>query len=189
MSLVHLVQDNGEIARRRASLPAGSFVEAWPDLYTPGHVWLGAEAKQALDAAGTPLPSSLALEADHVPVYYGPHLTALESLPTEESLRARVLSGAGVAVAWITLDQFGQRTLARAEAPSDPTFFLRRRGGGPAHLWRLFRSRDEAIVFMREHYGSDPEAQAWAASLTAASFSDLIERHARRAPPGDRRST
>src|SRR5262245_17301154 len=180
MGLVHLVQDSGEIARRRGALPAGSFVEAWPDLFTPGHVWLGSEAKQTLDAAGAPLLSSLTLEGDHVAVYYGPHLTALESLPTEESLRARVLSGAGVAVAWITLDQFGQRTLARADSPSDPTFFLRRRGGGPAHLWRLFRSRDEAIAFMREHYGNDPEAQAWATGLAAASFADLIERHARR---------
>ena len=124
------------------------------------------------------------LVADHVPVYYGPRLTALESLPPEESLRARALSAHGMAVAWITLDQFGGRTLYRADSPADPTFFLRRRGGGDAHLWRLFRTRDEAVAFMREHYASDPEAQAWASSLRAESFADLIDRHARGRPPG-----
>ncbi len=184
MSLMHLVLDSGEIARRRAALPAGSFVEAWPDLSTPSHVWLGTEAKQLLDRAGPPLPSSLSLEGDHVRVYYGPRLTALESLPTEESLRARVLSAGGMAVAWITLDQFGERTLARTDSPLDPVFFLRRRGGGSAHQWRLFRTRDEAVTFMREHYGNDPEAQAWAADLSPESFDGLIERHARRPPPG-----
>lgn len=184
MGRVFLVRDGGEIARRRASLPPGSFVEAWPDLLTPGHVWLGAEAKQALDAVAAPLAAALALEADHVPVYYGPRLTALESLPVEESLRTRVLSGHGMAVAWITLDQFGDRTLYRADSPLDPTFFLRRRGGGDAHLWRLLRTRDEAVAFMREHYGSDPEAQAWARRLEVEDFDELIARHALRVPPG-----
>lgn len=186
MTAVYLVPDGGEIARRRASLPAGTFVEAWPDLYTSGHVWLGSGAKQILDAVGVPLTPVLTLDADRVPVYYGPRLSDLESLPPEESLRARVLSAAGVAVAWVTLDQFGDRNGARAESPLDPTFFLRRRGGPSAHLWRLFRSHDEAVVYLREYYASDPEAQAWAKSIIAVSFADLIERHGRREPPGAR---
>lgn len=185
MSCVYLVPDSGEIARRRGSLPAGVVVEAWPDLYTAGHVWVGAESKRALDGAGGPLTALLSLEGDRVPVFYGPRLADLESLPTEESLRSRVLSAHGIAVAWITLDQFGQRTEYQPDSPLDPTFFLRRRGGGAAaHIWRLFRSRAEAGSFMRERYGNDPEAQAWAEKLRSEDFADLIGRHATREPPG-----
>jgi hypothetical protein len=183
MSRLYLVADNAEIARRRPSLPAGAVVEAWPDLYTPGHVWMGTESKLLLDAAGEPLPAVLSLDGDRVPVFYGPRLADLESLPTEESLRARVLSAHGVAVAWITLDQFGERTEAPAQSPLDPTFFLRRRGGGAAHVWRLFRTRAEAGAFMRERYGNDREAQAWAEALGIEDFAGLIARYATREPP------
>ena len=178
MSPLYLVADDGEIARRRPSLPAGAVVEAWPDLYTPGHVWLGAESKQLLDAAGEPLAAALSLDGDRVPVFYGPRLSDLESLPAEESLRGRVLSAHGRAVAWITLDQFGERTEYQPESPLDPTFFLRRRGGGAANIWRLFRTRAEACAFMRERYGNDAEARTWAERLGADDFADLIKRHA-----------
>ena len=184
MSLLYLITDTGEIARRRPALPAGAVVEAWPDLYTPGHVWLGTESKQILDATGEPLAAVLSLDGDHVPIFYGPRLADIESLPTEESLRTRVLSAHGMAVAWITLDQFGERTEYQPDSPLDPTFFLRRRGGSAAHVWRLFRTRAEAGAFMRERYGNDLEAQAWAEKLGSEDFADLIGRHATREPPG-----
>jgi hypothetical protein len=183
MSVLYLITDNGEIARRRPALPAGAVVEAWPDLYTPGNVWIGMESKQLLDAAGQPLAPILSLEGDHVPIFYGPRLADLESLPTEDSLRTRALSAHGMAVAWITLDQFGDRTEYQPESPLDPTFFLRRRGGGAVHIWRLFRTRAEACAFMRERYGNDPEAQNWAEKLAVDNFAELLERHATGEPP------
>jgi hypothetical protein len=183
VSRLCLVADHAEVARRRPALPPGVVVEAWPDLYSPGSVWVGAESKQLLDAAGGAITPLLSLEAEHVPIFYGPRLADLDSLPTEDSLRTRVLSAHGVAVAWITLDRFGERTEYQPESPLDPTFFLRRRGGGAAHVWRLFRTRDEAGAFMRERYASDPEAQAWADALAVADFAELIERYATPGPP------
>jgi hypothetical protein len=183
VSLLYLLTDSGEIARRRALLPAGAVVEAWADLYMSGHVWVGAASMQLLASAGPPLASVLTLEGERVPVFYGPRLADLDSLPPEESLRARVLSAHGMAVVWITLDQFGERSDARADSPLDPTFFLRCRGGATAHIWRLFRNRTEAGAFMRERYGGDAEAQAWAQGLQVADFDELIARHAVRVPP------
>lgn len=183
VSLLYLLADSGEIARRRARLPAGAVVEAWADLFMSGHVWLGAESMRLLASAGPPLAPALALDGERVPVFYGPRVADLDSLPPEESLRSRVLSAHGMAVAWITLDQFGERNEARSDSPLDPTFFLRRRGGSAAHIWRLFRSRDEAGAFMRERYGGDSEAQAWAQGLPVAGFDELIARHAVRVPP------
>lgn len=183
MSLLYLLADGGEIARRRALLPAGAVVEAWSDLYVSGHVWIGADSMQMLASVGPQLAPSLVLEGERIPIFYGPRLADLDSLPPEESLRTRVASAHGMAVAWITLDQFGERSDARGDSPLDPTFFLRRRGGGTAHIWRLFRGRAEAGTFMLERYGNDPEAQAWAQGLSVADFDELIARHAVRVAP------
>lgn len=81
MARLHLVEDRGEIARRRPLCAKGRLVEAWPDLYVPGRFWLGDCSKALLDAVGEPLPSLLSLPGDVVPVYYGPQLTDVESLP------------------------------------------------------------------------------------------------------------
>ena len=112
-------------------------------------------------------------------VYYGPRLTDIASLPTEASLKARILSAHGMAGAWITLDQFGERVMHRVDSPLDPIFFLRRPGSPVTHQWRLFRTRSEAVLFMREHYGNDLEANDWAAGLAVGSYEELLERHGR----------
>ena len=180
MSRLCCVADADAIVRRRALVPAGQVIEAWNDLYTPGHFWLGEESKRLLDAAGEPVAPVITLPAAAVAVYYGPQLTDLESLPPEDSLKARVLSGHGIAVAWITLDRFGQRASYEPASPADPVFHLRRVGGGAGHLWRLFRTRQEAVVYMRESYGIDSEGADWAGALAVSDFEDLVTRFARR---------
>jgi hypothetical protein len=180
MSRIFLVPDGGEIARRRQRLPAGQLVEAWPDLYVPGLVWIGEDARAALETATSALRPALSVDAASVTIYYGPRLTDLASLPAESSLKSRILSAHAVAAAWITLDQFGERVIHRTESPLDPVFFLRRPGGSATHQWRLFRTKPEAVAFMREHYGGDPEARDWADGLAVGSYDELLERHARR---------
>ena len=175
MSRLYLVHGGDEIPRRRALLPAGSVAEAWADRFTPGLFWMGEESKALLESVGTPMTMRQVVPANRVAVYYGPRLTDIESLPPEESLKARVLSDHGIAVAWITLDRFGKRTTYEPKAPSDPVFHLRRRGGGAGHLWRLFRARAEAVVFMGEAYGKPSEARDWAEALEAADFDTLVK--------------
>ena len=177
MGALYLVADGLEITRRRARVPAGQIVEAWPDLYVAGDFWLGAGSKALLDAIGPPIRVKLSLESAWVPVHYGPRLRDTASLPLEESLQARTLSARGVGVAWITLDQSGARTEYQPQSPTDPVFFLRRPGGGAVHIWRLFRSRREAVVYMREHYGTDPDAHAWAEALPVEDYEALLRRH------------
>lgn len=178
MDRVHLISDGAELVRRRKLVPAGSVVEAWPDLDVPGHFWLGEASKALLDAAGEPLAPKLSVDGARVPIYYGPRLCAIASLPLEESLRARVLSARGVAVAWITVDQLGDRREYEPRSPADPVFFLRRPGSVGAHVWRLFRTRQEAIAYVQEHFGKDPEAVDWAQGLPAADYEELIGRGA-----------
>jgi hypothetical protein len=176
MARLHALPDAGEVARRRRRLPPGRLLEAWPDLYVAGQAWVGDQARALLEEAGGPLPVTLSVDAAEVPIYYGPRLSDVESLPLEESLRARVLSAHGIAVAWITYDQFGQRTVYEPSGPADPIFYLRRPAGSVAHIWRLFRTKSEARVYMAEYYGRDSEGQDWAESLPAETFDDLLAR-------------
>jgi hypothetical protein len=180
VSRLYLTTEKDEIARRRGLIPKGQVVEAWADLVEPAAVWLGEESKALLDGAGPPLSVRLALPADAVAVYYGPQLRDIESLPREASLRARVVSARGVAAAWITLDRFGQANAFEPGSPADPVFNLRRVGGGKGHLWRLFRTKQEAIAYMVESYGRESEGAAWARALAVESFEDLVQRHALR---------
>ena len=183
MSRLCCVADADAIVGRRALVPAGQVIEAWNDLYTPGHFWLGEESKCLLDAAGEPVPPVITLPAAAVAVYYGPQLTDLESLPPEDSLKARVLSGHGIAVAWITLDRFGQRMVHEPKGLADPVFHLRRRGGGAGHLWRLFTTKREAVVYMAEAYGKESEGAEWAETLPLDDFETLLKEHTSGPPP------
>jgi hypothetical protein len=176
MALIHLIEATAEIARRRKALPPGTLVEAWPDLTEPGVAWVGDEAKRLLDSAGPPIPARLSVSEDLIGIYYGPRLRDVGSLPREESLRARVLSAHGVAVAWVTIDERGERAAPEIEATSDPTFYLRRPRGDAAHLWRLFRTRREAEAFVEMHFADDAEAGRWARDLPVEDFPSLMAR-------------
>jgi hypothetical protein len=179
VSRLYFLPDGQEMIRRRARVPAGSVVEAWADMAVGGGTfWVGEESKGLLDAAGeVPMTPRLALPADTVPIFYGPRLCDLESLPRQESLRARVLSAHGVAAAWITLDRHGRRTTHEPTGPADPVFHLRRAGGGAGHIWRLFRTKAEAVTWMDETYGADSEGAGWARTLPADDFEALLRRH------------
>ena len=174
MGRIHLIAGSVEIARRRSLVPPGHLVEAWQDLRMPDRFWVGDETKALLDATGAPLPAELSLDADRVQIFYGARLDHIESLPTESSLRARVVSAGGMAVAWITLNAFGERTEHEPRSPADPIFFLRRPRGETAHVWRLFRSRAEAFAYAREHFGRDAEAIEWAQRLPVADYDELL---------------
>jgi len=182
VSHLYLTAARDEIARRRRLVPKGQVVEAWPDHAEPAVLWLGESSRALLEAVGAPLEANLALPANTIAVYYGPRLCDVESLPSEESLKGRVVSGHGIAVAWITLDRFGQRASSEPGSPSDPVFHLRRVGGGAGHLWRLFRTKDDAVRYMGETFGPDSEGAEWAQELAVADFAELLERHARRGP-------
>ncbi len=180
MTRLYFVLDGNEMVRRRAQVGRGAVVEAWPDMAVGGGTfWVGEESKTLLDGAGAaPMEAKLTVPAEAVPIFYGPRLCDLESLPREESLRARVLSAHGIAVAWITLDRAGRRTEHEPKTVDEPIFHLRRPGGGAGHVWRLFRTGDEARAWMDEAWGADSEGAEWARALPAGDFDALLKRHA-----------
>src|SRR5207247_6201848 len=125
MGRLYCRADGDEMVRRRARIPKGFVVEAWADRRGGSAFWVGEDSKRLLDEAGeAPMPARLSVPDDGVPVFYGPRLCDVESLPREESLRARVLSMQGIAVAWITLDPSAGRGSYDPRSPADPCFHL-----------------------------------------------------------------
>src|SRR2546426_7997574 len=110
MGRLYFMADGDEMVRRRARIPKGSVVEAWADRRGGSAFWVGEESRRLLDeAGGGPVAPQLSVADQAVPVFYGPRLCGVASLPPDEALRARVLSMPGIAVACITLDRFGRR--------------------------------------------------------------------------------
>jgi hypothetical protein len=177
---LYLTPDREEITRRRALVPKGLVVEAWPDHDQMALSWIGDQAKAALESVGPPITIALWLPAETIAIFYGPQLTELESLPTLESLRARVVSGHGIAAAWLPPEPADRGPAGEPVALADPVFPLRRVGGAVSHLWRLFRTRGEAVAYMSETYGDDSEGVEWARALPERDFEALLERHAHR---------
>jgi hypothetical protein len=202
LGFIYLVSDRVEIDRRRRERP-GVLVEVWPDLHVgdllwlgddetrrvaytsacserqPGGLfWVGETSKAVLDAIGDPLAWDLAIEEAAVPIYYGPRLTGSDSLPREDSVRARVLSAHAIAAVWATDDRFGTRVEHRPGSPLDPSFYLRRPGGKTVHLFRTLWTRDEARTVMTTLAPDDPRATGWAETLPAQDFADLLQHHA-----------
>jgi len=181
MGRLYFMPDGDEMVRRRGRVPKSSVVEAWADRGGGGSFWVGDDSRRLLDEAGeAPMGVRLSVPEDAVLVFYGPGLCDVESLPREESLRARVLSMHGIAAAWITLDRFGERVSYEPKSPADAIFHLRRPGGGAGHVWRRFETKREAIDFMREAYGDDSEALEWAETLPVDDFDSLLRRFAAR---------
>ncbi len=186
--------------RRRRLLSPGDAVEIWEVLHTPdvtwlgdpelrriayqrggatptpGLFWVGESTKAVLDRVDVPLPHLLAIPEASIPVYYGPWLRDTESLPGEESLKARVLSARGIAVAWATYDQAGARLEYQPADPLDPVFYLRRARTRTVHAWRLFRTRAEAVRYAAETLKSDGDAERWAKSIPSDDFDDLVRK-------------
>lgn len=186
--------------RRRRLLSPGDAVEIWEVLHTPdvtwlgdpelrriayqrggatptpGLFWVGESTKAVLDRVDVPLPHLLAIPEASIPVYYGPWLRDTESLPGEESLKARVLSARGIAVAWATYDQAGARLEYQPADPLDPVFYLRRARTRTVHAWRLFRTRAEAVRYAAETLKSDDDAERWAKSIPSDDFDDLVRK-------------
>jgi len=178
MARLYFMADGDEMVRRRARVPKGSVVEAWADQRGGGAFWVGEESKRLLDEAGeAPMPARLSVPDDAVPVFYGPRLCDVESLPREESLRARVLSAHGIAVAWVTLNPMGERVSHEPKSLDEPVFHLRRPGGGSGHLWRLFRTKADAVAWTEKTHGKESEGAEWARGLAADDFDALVKRH------------
>ncbi|MBI2002741.1 MAG: hypothetical protein HYS69_16430 [candidate division NC10 bacterium] len=175
MSRIYRIDDGWAVRERQRALPKGIVAEAWPDVFEPGTFWISQATKRLLDGAGGPLTPSAVVEGSRIPIYFPEGTEERDSLPSEESLRVRVLAGHGIAVIWYgTPSRPGGRPLPEPTSPEDAFFTLMKMGSRVNHLWRLFRTRHEAVEFMGRHFPQDARARTWAEALAVARYSELL---------------
>lgn len=175
MSWIYRVDDGPGLRQRQRALPSGTVAEVWPDVFTPGMFWISEATKHVLEKAGGPLRSSVLVESSCILIFHPDEPRDPASLPLEESVRVRVLAGHGIAATWYgTTGHPGIRPLPEPATPEDAFFYLMRVGSHTNHVWRLFRTREEAVEFMGRTFPHDPRASAWAKSLPVARYLDLL---------------
>jgi hypothetical protein len=175
MSRIYRIDDGRAVRERQRALPRGTVVEAWLDVFEPGRFWVSDATKRLLDGTGPPLTSSASVEGSRIAIFLPDEPRDAGSLPSEDSLRARVVAGHGIAVTWYgTTAQAGGRPLPEPTSPEDAFFYLMKMGGRANHAWRLFRTRDEAVEFMARNFPDDARARAEA--LPVVSYSDFLSR-------------
>src|SRR5574341_480106 len=175
MSRIYRVDDGPGLRQRQRALPKGAVAEVWPDVFEPGTFWISGSTKQLLEKIGGPLLEGAIVPASRIPIFYPDEPRDLGSLPSEESLRVRVLAGHGIAVTWYaTTAQPGIRPLPEPATPEDVYFYLMRMGSRTNHVWRLFRTREEAVEFMARTFPQKTQARTWAESVPAGRYLDLL---------------
>lgn len=175
MSRIFRIDDGRAVRERQRALPKGSVAEAWPDVFEPGTFWISEATKRLLDGGGAPLTPSAVVDDSRIAIIFPEEPREVASLPLEESIRVRVLAGHGIAVTWYgTPPHTGGRPLPEPTSPEDPFFTLMKMGSRVNHLWRLFRTRNEAVEFMARYFPEDARARTWAESLAVASYSELL---------------
>jgi len=175
MSRIYRIDDGRAVRERQRALPRGTVVETWLDVFEPGTFWVSEATKQLLDGAGPPLTSSASVEGSRILIFFSDEQRDAASLPSEDSIRVRVVAGHGIAVTWYgTTAQAGGRPLPEPTSPEDAFFYLMKKGGSANHAWRLFRTRDEAVEFMARHFPDDARARAWAEALPVVRYSEVL---------------
>jgi len=175
MSRIYRVDDGPGLRQRQRALPKGTVAEVWPDVFDPGTFWISEATRRLLEGHGGPLPQSAVVEAARIPIFYPDEPRDSASLPSEESLRVRVLAGHGISVTWYGMTaRPASRPLPEPGTPEDAFFYLMRMGSRTNHVWRLFRTREEGVEFMARTFPHDAQARAWAESVPASRYLDLL---------------
>ncbi|MBI2901981.1 MAG: hypothetical protein HYY12_00140 [Candidatus Methylomirabilis oxyfera] len=166
----------GDLWRQLRQVLKGRYIEIWSDVFEDGFFWVADEARIALEEVKIPFKVVGQIPTDRVKVYYARHLqAALESLPNEDSVKARVLAGHGIGA---VLFFIGDGQTMPPEEPTDPKdalFYLSKPGAKYYYLWRLFRSKEDAEGYVVQKFKDDENARSWAASIPVVAYGELLQ--------------
>ena len=152
------------------------YVEIWSDVFDPGVFWVADDARQALEEVGIAFTTLAYVQSNRIPVYYPLHLHPdTESLPSEDSVRARVLAGHGIGAVLFFIGDGKQMPPEEPVGLKDPLFYLSKPGAGYYYLWKLFRSKEEAEQYGAERLKDEAEAQRWAVSIPVMAYDELLQ--------------
>lgn len=167
----------GDLWRQLRQVLKGRYVEIWSDVFEQGIFWVAEDARTALEQVKAPFKVLSQVPADSIKIYYARRLQPdVASLPIEDSVKARVLAGHGIAA---VLFFIGDGKTMPPEEPTDPKdalFYLSKPGASSYYLWRLFRSKEDAESYAAQRLKDEEAAKAWAASIPILAYAELLEK-------------
>lgn len=166
----------GEVWQGLRQVLKGRYVEIWSDVFESGIFWVADEARQALEEVRIPFTILAQIPSQCVTVYYAPYLQPdPESLPNEDSVRARVLAGHGIGAVLFFIGDGQQMPPEEPTDPKDALFYLSKPGARYYYLWRLFRSKEDAEHYVAWKFTDDEAAKRWAASISVLAYGELLQ--------------
>ena len=154
----------------------GRYVEIWADVFEEGIFWVGDEAKAVLEEAKVAFRLLNQIPAGRITIFRAPRLAPdPESLPNEQSVRARILAGHGLGAVLMFVGDGQQMPPEEPSSPKDALFSLSKPGAKQYYLWRLFRSKEDAEHYVAQRLKDDEGAKSWAASIPVAAYGELLQ--------------
>lgn len=154
----------------------GRYVEIWADVFEEGIFWVGDEAKAVLEEVKVAFRVLNRIPAGRITIFHAARLAPdPESLPNEQSVRARTLAGHGLGAVLVFVGDGQQMPPEEPSSPKDALFSLSKPGANQYYLWRLFRSKEDAEHYVSQKLKDDEGAKGWVASIPVAAYGELLQ--------------
>jgi hypothetical protein len=177
------VSDPTEFKGALSRLPAETWATAYDDRSrgdAPGVLWTTLAALDVMRERGIRLEPIESLEAELIPVFYGPGATVHAKLMAADLRCAALASGAiGAIRAGVgTVHEVAAKTGLRA-----PDLLSWQPPLSPSYVWLLIRRREDALGAVERCYPGNEAARQWAERFGVGSLDVLLSRTQPGIPP------
>jgi hypothetical protein len=166
-----------------ARIPPETWATAYDDRTRgdpPGVLWTTLAALDVMRERGIRLEPVESLEAELIPVFYGPGATVHAKLMAADLRCAALASGAigAIRVGEGTVEEVAAKSGLRAQnlLPWQPPF-------SPPYVWLLIRRREDALEAVERCYPGNEPARQWAERFGVGSLNGLLSRTQPGIPP------
>jgi len=177
------VTDRAGFTEALSRIPSDAWVPTYQDRTEdapPDGVWTTLAALDVLREKGVPVEPVESLEAELIPVFYGPGATVHAKLMAADLRCSALAAGAigAVRAGEGTVDEVAAKTrLSHKDLlPWQPPF-------SPPYVWLLIRKREDARAAVERLYPANEAARQWAERFGVGSLGALLARSQPGIPP------
>ena len=177
------VADRSAFQRALSRIPPEIWVTAHDDRARtddPGALWTTLAALDVMRERAVPVEPVETLEAELIPVFYGPGATVHAKLMAAELRCCALAAGAigAIRAGEGTADEVGAKT----GLPTDDLLAWHP-PLSPPYVWLLIRRREDAVPAAVRLYPGDATARQWAERFGVSSLPALLSKAVRGIPP------
>jgi len=168
------IEDESMLAEAFAEMDDDVFAISYKVTGTDDVFVTTAETREAMDRHDVPYNVLAEEDANRVSVYHS-NLSREELGDYEDPIKALALAYRAVALACVGVNGETDLGFDLSEGTDLYTYFTA--PAGHTFIWRVFRSRDEAVEFLTKLTLGDPGAVAWAKGIPLSASDELVSYH------------